>query len=81
VVQAYIEYPAIDRMPIKELRSFKRVSVTQGNEQTITLKIPVSELQKWDMATHKWKLYAGNYKLVLGSNSQDRKISMDFAVK
>jgi len=81
VVQAYIEYPAIDRMPVKELKSFKRVSVTQGNEQTVTLKIPVSELQKWDMATHKWKLYAGNYKLILGSNSQDSKISMDFAVQ
>jgi len=81
VVQAYIEYPAIDRMPVKELKSFKRISVTQGNEQTVTLKIPVSELQKWDITTHKWKLYAGNYKLVLGSNSQDSKISMDFAVK
>lgn len=81
VVQAYIEYPAIDRMPVKELKAFKRVSVTQGNEQTVTLKIPVNELQKWDMATHKWKLYAGNYKLILGSNSQDSKISMDFVVK
>ncbi len=81
VVQAYIEYPAIDRMPVKELKSFKRVSVTQGNEQTVTIKIPLSELQKWDMAAHKWKLYAGNYKLILGSNSQDSKISMDFAVK
>ena len=81
VVQAYIEYPAIDRMPARELKSFKRVSVNQGNEQIVTIKIPVSELQKWDMATHKWKLYAGNYKLILGSNSQDSKISTEFAVK
>ena len=27
VVQAYIEYPQIDRMPLKELKGFKRVSV------------------------------------------------------
>jgi beta-glucosidase len=81
VVQAYIEYPQIDRMPFKELKSFKRVSVTKGDEQTVTIKIPVSELQKWDLTTHKWKIYPGNYKLVLGSNSQDAKLSMDFAVK
>jgi len=81
VLQAYIEYPNIDRMPVKELKAFKRVSVTQGTEQSVTLKIPVSDLQKWDMATHKWKLYAGNYKLVLGSNSQDSKVSVDFVVR
>ena len=80
VVQAYIEYPQIDRMPFKELKSFKRVSVTKGEEQSVTIKIPVSELQKWDLATHKWKIYAGNYKLILGSNSQDSKLSMNFAV-
>ena len=81
VVQAYIEYPAIDRMPFKELKYFKRVSVSKGDEQTVAINIPVRELQKWDMATHKWKIYPGTYKLLLGSNSQDAKLSMDFAVK
>jgi beta-glucosidase len=81
VLQAYIEYPAIDRMPFKELKFFKRVSITKGNEQAVTVNIPVKELQKWDLATHKWKIYPGNYKLVIGSNSQDNKLSMDFAVK
>jgi len=80
VLQAYIEYPQIDRMPFKELKSFERVSVTKGDEQSVTVKIPISELQKWDLTTHKWKIYPGNYKLILGSNSQDSKLSMDFAV-
>ncbi|PWK78935.1 beta-glucosidase [Mucilaginibacter oryzae] len=80
VVQAYIKYPAIDRMPVKELKSFKRVSVEQGKEGSVTLKIPVQDLQKWDLATHKWKLYPGNYKLVLGSNSADEKLVADFKV-
>jgi beta-glucosidase len=81
VLQAYIEYPAIDRMPYKELKFFKRVSITNGNEQAVTISIPVKELQKWDLAKHKWKVYPGNYKLVIGNNSQDSKVSMDFAVK
>jgi len=81
VVQAYIQYPQIDRMPIKELKGFKRVSVTNGGEQSVTISIPVKELQKWNMKTHGWKVYPGNYKLVLGSNSQDEKLKFDFAVK
>jgi len=80
VIQAYIEYPQIDRMPVKELKSFKRVSVTKGGAQTVSIKIPVEELQKWDMATHSWKLYPGNYKLVLGSSSADEKLGLAFSV-
>ncbi|MDB4901580.1 MAG: beta-glucosidase [Mucilaginibacter sp.] len=80
VVQAYIEYPKIDRMPVKELKSFKRVSVTKGNAQSVTLKIPVMELQKWDLATHKWKIYSGDYKLVLGENSRDEKLGTLFKI-
>jgi len=81
VVQTYIKYPQIDRMPIKELKGFKRVSVTKGGEQSITISIPVKELQKWDIKTHGWKIYPGGYKLVLGSNSQDEKLKFDFTVK
>ena len=80
VVQAYIEYPQIDRMPVKELKSFKRVSVNTGADQSITIKIPVKELQKWDMISHSWKVYPGNYKLILGSSSQDQKLTLPFTV-
>jgi len=80
VVQAYIEYPQADRMPLKELKSFKRVSVTKGGGQMVTIKIPVADLQKWDLATHGWKLYPGNYKLVLGNSSADEQLALAFAV-
>jgi beta-glucosidase len=81
VVQAYIEYPKIDRMPIKELKGFKRISVAQGSQQSVTIKIPVAELQKWDLKKNGWRLYPGDYKLVLGSNSQDEKLKYTFMVR
>ncbi|MEB0263412.1 glycoside hydrolase family 3 N-terminal domain-containing protein [Mucilaginibacter sp. 10B2] len=80
VVQAYIKYPTIDRMPLKELKSFKRVSITKGASETITLKVPVSELLKWDLTNHKWKLYPGSYQLALGSSSADEKINANFQI-
>lgn len=67
-------------MPIKELKSFKRISLAKGSEGSVTLKIPVQDLQKWDMATHQWKIYSGKYKLLLGSNSADEKASVDFTI-
>ena len=81
VVQAYIQYPDIDRMPIKELKSFKRVHIIKGGEQVLNLKIPVKELQKWDMVKHEWKIYPGDYKLILGSNAADEKLVSAFIVK
>jgi len=81
VVQAYIKYPNVDRMPIKELKCFKRISVAQGSQKAVTIKIPISDLQKWDMQKHGWRLYPGDYKLILGSNSQDEKLKYAFAVK
>lgn len=80
VVQAYIKYPNLDRMPLKELKGFKRVTITKGNEQMVTIKIAVKELQKWDLTKHNWKLYPGDYKLILGSNSADEKLSSDFKI-
>lgn len=81
VVQAYITYPNIDRMPIKELKAFKRVTINKGETRSVKLSIPVAELQKWDTSTHKWKIYPGTYKITLGNNSDDNKMSYNFVVK
>lgn len=81
VVQAYIKYPAIDRMPLKELKAFKRVSVTKDGSQQVDLKIPVTELQKWDLKTNKWKLYPGSYQVAIGGNSADEKLNVTFEIK
>jgi beta-glucosidase len=70
----------MDRMPLKELKGFKRVTVAKGEEQTISIKIPVKELQKWDMTIHGWKTYTGNYKLLLGGDSENEKLKLDFTV-
>ncbi|HEY6899228.1 MAG TPA: glycoside hydrolase family 3 C-terminal domain-containing protein, partial [Puia sp.] len=81
VVQAYIEYPSVERMPVRELKSFRRVSVSAHNGRPVTFSIPMSELQKWDLATGKWKLYKGDYQLVLGSHSRDEKLKFSFTAR
>ena len=81
VAQVYIKYPNGERMPVKELKSFKRVHILKGEEKTIQFKIPVTELQKWDLKQNKWILYPGDYTISIGSNSQDLKINSTVTVK
>lgn len=81
VVQAYIQYPAMERMPLKELKAFKRVTVAKGGKEELRFSIPVSELQKWDSKSAKWKLYPGNYKIVLGSHSRDTRLDASFELR
>jgi beta-glucosidase len=80
VVQAYIQYPKRERMPIKELKGFKKIRVAKDSELGVNLKIPVMELKKWDLSGHHWKLYPGIYQLILGSHSADEKLRWKFLI-
>ncbi|MGI4729525.1 MAG: glycoside hydrolase family 3 N-terminal domain-containing protein [Janthinobacterium lividum] len=80
VVQAYIQYPNLERMPLKELKGFKRISVNQGGEQIAEIKIPVAELKKWDLQNHQFQLYKGEYKIMVGSDSAMPKLNAVFTV-
>lgn len=81
VVQAYVRYPSMDRMPLKELKAFKRIHVKRGATQTVRLKIALSDLQKWDLQQNKWMLYPGEYNLLIGTNSQDIKLNASIKIK
>ncbi len=81
VVQVYVKFPAIARMPVRELKAFRRVAIGKGGTQVVRLSIPVQDLQKWDLKERRWKLYAGDYTLIVGSHSQDLKLSMPLTIR
>ncbi|MBS0031963.1 glycoside hydrolase family 3 N-terminal domain-containing protein [Chitinophaga sp. 22321] len=78
VVQAYISYPNMERMPVKELKAFKRIPVKQGAQEIVELAIPVAELQKWDLSQHAWKTYKGTYKLNIGKSADNFVLTREF---
>jgi beta-glucosidase len=80
-VQAYISYPGVERMPVKELKAFKKVSIAKGKTVELSLLVPVSELLKWDTSEHGWKLYNGEYKLVIGKNANDALLTQPFTIR
>lgn len=81
VVQAYIEYPNVERMPLKELKAFRKQTVNKGESSVFTIAIPVSDLQKWDKTAHRLKIYKGKYTLCIGKNSRDYVFTKSFIVK
>jgi beta-glucosidase len=80
VVQGYIEFPNYERMPIKEMKFFKRISLLVGQSKSVEAKIAVNELSKWDLQENKWKLYPGKYKLIFGGNSTENRITTEFNI-
>jgi beta-glucosidase len=80
VAQAYIQYPALERMPLKELKAFTRTGINKGSERIIQFSIPVAELQKWDMKEKRWKLYSGRYTIAIGKNSQEIILSSEIKI-
>ncbi len=81
VVQVYIQYPNEERMPLREMKAFKRLSVQKGNTKQITLAIPVQELKKWNLKEGKWKIYPGKYSINVGANSRDIQLTAAFKVQ
>ena len=81
VAQVYIQYPGIGRMPLKELKSFKRIYIEKNGMQTLQFRIPVAELQKWDIAQRRWRLYPGDYSILVGGDSRDAQLRATFNVK
>ena len=46
VVQAYIQYPEGNKLPLKELRDFKRVNLSENQSEILLMKIPVADLKR-----------------------------------
>ncbi len=80
VAQVYIKYPPTERMPVKELKAFKRVYTVKGGSVVADFRIALSDLQKWDLQKGQWKLYPGEYTVLVGGDSKEEKLSAVFKV-
>lgn len=80
VAQVYIQYPNGEKLPVTELKQFKRIEMQKGKGQDIEFKIPVSDLKKWSNDKNELQVYGGAYQLYVGSNSEDHRLGFDFTL-
>lgn len=82
VVQAYIEYPQTGTvLPLKELRQFDHVFINKAGSKELFIEIPVEALKKWSTEKKELQVVPGDYHLIIGSNSSDKKLEFAFKLK
>ena len=55
----------------KELKGFKKVMVASGKTVDISIQVPVTQLGYYDVATKRWKVEPGKYKILVRSSSKE----------
>jgi beta-glucosidase len=82
VVQAYVHRinPSVE-WPNKELKAFSRVTLTPGEEKTITLEIPVKNLRYWNESLHGWADDLCNIEIEVGASAGDILLKKAVALK
>ena len=82
VAQIYIKYPQNGTgLPLKELRSFERKHIHEGEAGEVKVSIPIAQLAKWDETSGKTIVPKGTYSLFAGGNSANETIISTFEVK
>ncbi len=72
VVQAYVHRvdPVVE-WPEKELKAFSRETLNPGESKSITLEIPVKNLQYWNETTHSWADDLCEIELQVGASAEE----------
>jgi beta-glucosidase len=66
--------------PVKELKSFARVSVPAGQKKTAQLPLRIRDLRRWEGdASGKWVVDSGTYTLLVGKNADDAETASTHA--
>ncbi|WP_319482132.1 glycoside hydrolase family 3 C-terminal domain-containing protein [uncultured Draconibacterium sp.] len=82
VVQVYVHRinPSVE-WPFKELKAFTRVALEPGTNQTVTLEIPVEDLQYWNEENHAWDNDLCDIELLVGASSGDIRLKKQISLK
>lgn len=81
VVQFYVrDVFAQTTRPVKELKGFKRISLNAGQKVEVHWELPVNLLAYYDLDM-QYVVEPGDIELMIGSSSQDIRLTETFSVK
>src|SRR5262249_23426255 len=81
IVQLYIGYPKTTaRRPVKELKTFKRVTLMAGESKDVQLTVPAKEMAYWGM--NGWTVEKVEHAVLVGPSADPMKLlSQPFTIK
>jgi beta-glucosidase len=76
VVELYIGYPnsKAPKRPVKELKTFTRVTLAAGESKNVQLSIPASDTAYWDMTNSKWTVESVAHTVLVGLSADPTKL-------
>ncbi len=82
VVQLYVhhENSRLER-PAMELKAYDRIKLESGEKRTVTLELPASRLEHWDVKSQVFALEAGSLAILIGASSADIRVHSRIDVK
>jgi beta-glucosidase len=76
VVQVYLEAPPSDTpRPLRWLAGFANVEVAPGSHARAEITIARRAFEVWDEATHAWIVPSGTYRVLIGRNVEDIRLT------
>ncbi|MBS2211427.1 glycoside hydrolase family 3 C-terminal domain-containing protein [Carboxylicivirga mesophila] len=82
VLQVYVhDSKAAVMRPLKELKAFRKVKLAPGESKLVEFSIPVDSFAYYDEDKEEWHLEAGQFKLMVGTSSQDIRKTLPIEVK
>ncbi len=73
-IQLYIRNLADKTGPLKTLRGYQQVQLNPGETKTITIDLPRSSFEGWDVKTNTMRVVPGKYEIMAGSSSADQDL-------
>ena len=73
-VQVYIRNLNDPDGPLKSLRGYTQVALKPGEAKTVTIDLPRSSFEGWDVKTNTMRVVPGRYELMVGNSSADKDL-------
>lgn len=82
VAQLYVAKPdgAVFR-PARELKGFARVFLKAGESRNVTIPLDDKAFRYWNVRTNRWEVEGGCYRLLVGANVEDIRLTAEISVE
>jgi beta-glucosidase len=70
----YIRNLADKEGPLKALRGYTQVTLAPGESRTVSIDLPRTSFEGWDIKTNTMRVVPGRYEVMVGSSSADKDL-------
>ena len=78
-IQVYLRNLNDPDGPLKSLRAYTQVALKAGETKTVSIDLPRSSFEGWDVKSNTMRVVPGRYELMVGNSSADKDLKKTVA--